>query len=111
MDELNAHSILPCGTFRGVFSGTFSWPRGVAVFHQRCEAQLNFFRACLLLVLNETTLLKVFLTLFFLCRGEVGNICDVTFFTIGVFASHNVIIFSFLDDYYLIDTTFPCGSN
>ena len=111
MAELNAHSILPCGTFRGVFRATFSWPWSVTVFHQRCVAQLNFFRACLLLVLNETTLLKVFLTLFFLSWGEVGNICDVTFFTVGVFASYNVIIFSFLDDYYLIDTTFPCGGD
>jgi hypothetical protein len=64
-----------------------------------------------LLVFNETTLDEVFFTVFFLLWLEVSCVGGVTFFTVAMFASNNIIVFSFFYHYNFVDTSFTSSSN
>merc|ERR1712226_131659 len=69
-----------------------------------------FFRSYLF-VFNETAFDKIFFTVLFLLWFEVGGVCSVTFFTVAMFASNNIVVFSFFYHHNFIDTSFASGSD
>merc|ERR1712025_858808 len=64
-----------------------------------------------LLVFDETALDEVFFTVFFLLWFEVSGVCGVTFFTVAMFASNNIVVFGLFYHYNFVDTSFACSGN
>merc|ERR1711944_209112 len=71
----------------------------------------NSFFGSDLLVFDETALDEIFFTVFFLLWFEVSSVGGVTFFTVTVFASNNIVVFGFLYHYYFVDTSFTSSGN
>merc|ERR1712001_702592 len=70
----------------------------------------GFFRSNFL-VFDETALDEVFFTIFLLLWFEISGVCSVTFFTVAMFASYNIVIFSFFYHYNFVDTSFTSSGN
>jgi len=73
--------------------------------------ECNCFFGSDLLVFNETTLEKVFFAIFFLCWLKISGVGGVTFLTVAMFASNNIVVFSFFNHYNFVDTSFTSGGN
>jgi len=77
----------------------------ITILHKRGSADLNSLVESDLLVLNETALSEVLLTLLLLLGLVVGDIGGVTSLVIRVITLHNIIILGFLNHLYFVNTS------
>merc|ERR1719385_454464 len=106
---LNVMFSITCSTSRFVYGLTNFF--AISFQENWCVTESYGFLGSYLTVLNETTLLEVFFTIFFLLRLEVSGICCVTFFTVAVFACNNIVVFCLFNHDDFVDTSFSSSSN
>jgi len=97
------------GTGRFVDGLTYFWT--ISFQEDWGVTEGNGFFGSDLLVFNETALDEVFFTVFFLLWFEISCVGGVTFFTVAVFASNNIVVFGFFNHDYFVDTSLTSSSN
>ena len=97
--------VVPGSAFRPVFSGTFDWPRDVAVPYQGRVTELDLFIESLFLVFDETLFLEVFFAFFLLLWLVVRGVGDVALLAVAVLAVDLIVILCLLNHHHFVDAT------
>ena len=79
--------------------------------NQRGMTEFNVFFTSRFLVLNETALGEGFIALFFLLGFEIGSVSGVTFLTVTMLASDNIIVLGFFCHDHFVNASFSSSGN
>merc|ERR1712145_19937 len=107
---LNIMNLLFGPALRLIFSSTDFWPLNITILDKRGSTDLDSLIESNLLIFNKTALSEVFLTLLLLLRLIVCHIGGVTSLVITVVTLDNIIIFSFLNHFNLVNTSLSIRS-
>jgi len=98
--------VVPGCALRLVFGGTLGWSGGVAIPDERRVTEFDLLFQGSLLVLDETPLLKSFVTFLLLLRLKIRGVGKMTLLAVAVLAVNLVIVFGLFCHDNFVDTPF-----
>jgi len=98
--------VVPGCTLRLVFGGALGWSGGVAIPDKWRVTEFDLLLQGSLLVLDETPLLKSFVTFLLLLRLKISGVSKMTLLAVAVLAVNLVIVFGLFCHHNFVDTPF-----